>query len=128
VSERPRGDARSAARGDSGAGGASGKPTAKKPAQPAALGTAITDYLRQSGLAERVSQAGVIPEWPQLVGPQVAAVTQPICVTADGTLFVAVATNPWMAELSLMERQLLAAINVVAGRTPVKKIRWQARG
>ena len=80
------------------------------------------------GLAERVSQAGVIPEWPQLVGPQVAAVTQPLCVTADGTLFVAVATNPWMAELSLMERQLLAAINVVPGRTPVKKIRWQARG
>jgi hypothetical protein len=33
-----------------------------------------------------------------------------------------------MAELSLMERQLLAAINVVPGRSPVKKIRWQARG
>ena len=114
-----------------GAGGApAGAPAGAKAGRtkPAALGAAIEEYLRQSGLAERVSQAGVIPEWPQLVGPQVAAVTQPLCVTADGTLFVAVATNPWMAELSLMERQLLAAINVVPGRTPVRKIRWQARG
>jgi len=97
------------------------------PRAPAPIGAVITDYLRQSGLAERVSQAGIVPEWPRLVGPQVAAVTQPLCVTADGTLFVAVATNPWMAELSLMEPQLLAAINVVPGRSPVKKIRWQAR-
>ncbi|MFI5249593.1 MAG: DciA family protein [Gemmatimonadales bacterium] len=119
MSERRRDGARA---GNGAAGASTG------PSRPAALGAAITDYLRQSGLAERVSQAGVIPEWPQLVGPQVAAVTQPLCVTADGTLFVAVATNPWMAELSLMERQLLAVINVVPGRAPVKKIRWQARG
>jgi len=105
-----------------------GRPDTGRAPKPAAIGAVITDYLKQSGLAERVGQAGVIPEWPRLVGPQVAAVTQPLCVTADGTLFVAVATNPWMAELSLMERQLLAAINVVPGRSPVKKIRWQARG
>jgi predicted nucleic acid-binding Zn ribbon protein len=123
VSDRPRGGARAGSESGGKPAGASGGKS-----RPAALGAAITDYLRQSGLAERVSQAAVIPEWPQLVGPQVAAVTQPLCVTADGTLFVAVATNPWMAELSLMERQLLAAINVVPGRTPVKKIRWQARG
>jgi predicted nucleic acid-binding Zn ribbon protein len=104
------------------------KDTTGRAPKAAAIGAVITDYLKQSGLAERVGQAAVIPEWPRLVGPQVAAVTQPLCVTADGTLFVAVATNPWMAELSLMERQLLAAINVVPGRSPVKKIRWQARG
>jgi predicted nucleic acid-binding Zn ribbon protein len=127
VSERRRDGARA---GNGAAGAPSGASPRASPGgtRPAALGAAITDYLRQSGLAERVSQAGVIPEWPQLVGPQVAAVTQPLCVTADGTLFVAVATNPWMAELSLMERQLLAVINVVPGRAPVKKIRWQARG
>jgi predicted nucleic acid-binding Zn ribbon protein len=94
---------------------------------PAPIGTVITDYLRRSGLADRVAQAGLLPEWPRLVGPQVAAVTEPLRITADGTLFVAVATNPWMAELSLMEPQLLAAINVAPGRPPVKKIRWQAK-
>jgi predicted nucleic acid-binding Zn ribbon protein len=96
-------------------------------AKPERVDGVIADYLRATGLAKRVAQAGIIPEWPGLVGPQVAAVTEPLRVTADGTLFVAVATNPWMAELSLLEPQLLAAINVVAGRPPVKRIRWQAK-
>jgi predicted nucleic acid-binding Zn ribbon protein len=30
-----------------------------------------------------------------------------------------------MQELSMMERTLLAKINVVAGREPIKKIRWE---
>ena len=105
-------------------------PRRKEPSlssRPAPVGRVIKDYLRESGLAARVAQAQVIPEWPRLVGPQVAAVTEPLRITADGTLFVAVATNPWMTELSLMEPQLLAAINVVAGRPSVKKLRWQAK-
>lgn len=100
---------------------------AQTKSRPAPVGRVISDYLRDAGLAGRVAQAGVIPEWPRLVGPQVAAVTVPLRITADGTLFVAVATNPWMTELSLMEPQLLAVINVVAGRPAVKKIEWQAR-
>jgi len=96
-------------------------------AAPAPLGAGFSDFFGRSGVWERVAQAGLVPEWPRLVGPQVAAVTEPLRITADGTLFVAVATNPWMAELSLMEPQLLAAINVVPGRPPIKKIRWQAK-
>jgi predicted nucleic acid-binding Zn ribbon protein len=98
----------------------------RRRARPTRVDTVIGDYLRAAGLADRISQAGLIPEWPKLVGPQVAAVTEPLRITADGTLFVAVKTNPWMTELSLMEPQLLTAINVVRGRPPVKKIRWQA--
>jgi predicted nucleic acid-binding Zn ribbon protein len=98
----------------------------RRRARPTRVDAVIGDYLRTAGLADRVSQAGLIPEWPRLVGPQVAAVTEPLRITADGTLFVAVKTNPWMTELSLMEPQLLGAINVVKGRPPVKKIRWQA--
>jgi predicted nucleic acid-binding Zn ribbon protein len=96
-------------------------------AKPERVDGVIADYLRATGLAKRVAQAGVIPEWAGLVGPQVAAVTEPLRVTADGTLFVAVTTNPWMAELSLLEPQLLAAINVVADRPPVRRIRWQVK-
>jgi predicted nucleic acid-binding Zn ribbon protein len=54
-------------------------------------------------------------------------VTEPLRVTANGTLFVAVTSNPWMAELSLLEPRLLAAINRDSSRPPVKRIRWQAR-
>jgi len=95
--------------------------------KPERVDAVIASYLRTSGLARRVTQAGVIPDWARLVGPQVAAVTEPLRVTANGTLFVAVSSNPWMAELSLLEPQLLAAINRQEGRPAVKKIRWEAK-
>ncbi len=93
------------------------------------IGDVLADYLRTSGLAERVEQAGVIPEWPRLVGREIAAVTVPLLVTADGTLFVGVASNPWMTELSLMEPQLLASLNGAnVDRPPIVRIRYQIRG
>ena len=95
--------------------------------RPQAIGDVLSGVLAQSGLAGRIEQAGIIPEWPSLVGKQIAAVTNPLHITADGTLFVAVKTNAWMTELSLMEPELLRSLNAKAGRAPVKKIRWQIR-
>ena len=95
--------------------------------KPTALGDVLAGLLKNSGLAERVEQAGLIPEWPALVGAQIAAVTEPASITADGTMFVAVTTNAWMNELSLMEPELLRALNSKPGRTPVKRIRWLLR-
>ena len=67
----------------------------------------------------------MIPEWPTLVGAQISAVTEPLSVTADGVLFVAVRTHAWMSELSLLEPELLASLNRGSTRPPVRKIRWQ---
>ena len=100
----------------------------KRRSDPEPLSQALASYLASSGLAARVEQAAVIPEWARLVGPQIAAVTDPLLITADGTLFVAVASSPWMAELSLMERQLLAALNRIPGRAAVTRIRYRIRG
>jgi predicted nucleic acid-binding Zn ribbon protein len=97
----------------------------EKKRKPEALGNVLGAFLKTSKLEERVEAAQVIPEWESLVGKQIATVTQPISVTRDGTLFVAVKTNGWMTELSLMEPQLLRALNAKAGRTRVKKIRLQ---
>ena len=95
--------------------------------KPSVLGDVLAGVLRQSGIAERVEQAGLIPEWPSLVGAQIAAVTEPTSISADGTMFVMVTTNAWMNELSLMEPELLRALNAKPGRTPVKRIRWLLR-
>jgi predicted nucleic acid-binding Zn ribbon protein len=95
--------------------------------KPSAIGDVLAGLLKQSGLAERIEQAGLIPEWPALVGSQIAAVTEPMSITADGTMFVNVTTNAWMNELSLMEPELLRALNAKDGRTPVKRIRWLLR-
>jgi predicted nucleic acid-binding Zn ribbon protein len=95
--------------------------------KPAAIGDVLSGVLKESGLAERIEQAGLIPEWPGLVGAQIAAVTEPMSIAADGTMFVNVTTNAWMNELSLMEPELLRALNAKEGRTPVKRIRWLLR-
>ena len=92
--------------------------------KPSTVGDVLAGVLRESGIAERVEQARLIPEWPALVGAQIAAVTEPTSITADGTMFVRVTTNAWMNELSLMEPELLRALNSTAGRAPVKRIRW----
>lgn len=98
-----------------------------KPKKPQVIGDLLGTVLKQAGVAERVEQAQIIPEWPTLVGPQIAAVTSPQSITADGTLFVAVATNGWMTELSLMEPELLRSLNAKPGRAAVRKIRWLLR-
>jgi predicted nucleic acid-binding Zn ribbon protein len=92
--------------------------------KPSTLSDVLAGVLRDSGIAERVEQARLIPEWPALVGTQIAAVTEPTSIAADGTMFVRVTTNAWMNELSLMEPELLRALNATPRRAPVKKIRW----
>ena len=96
----------------------------RKKRKPEPIGNLVANWLGESGLAERVEQAAVIPEWPQLVGAQIAAVTTPKSITVNGTLFVAVKTNAWMNELSLLEPELLRSLNATSGRTPVRRIRW----
>jgi predicted nucleic acid-binding Zn ribbon protein len=91
---------------------------------PAPISDAISSFLKSAGLAKRVDQAGIIPEWPALVGPQIAAVTEPRSIAEDGTLFVGVRSNAWMTELGLMEPQLLRALNAGSGRERIVRIRW----
>ena len=99
--------------------------TEKKRKKPSALGDVMKSVLADTRIGDRIRQAGVIPEWPELVGPQIARVTEPLSVTPQGTLFVAVQTNAWMTELSLLEPELLKKLNVKTGRLSIKKIRWQ---
>ena len=98
---------------------------AKKPLST--LADVLAGVLAQSGVAARIEQAGIIPEWSALVGVQIAGVTEPQSIAADGTMFVSVTTNAWMNELSLMEPELLRALNAKEGRAPVRRIRWLLR-
>jgi predicted nucleic acid-binding Zn ribbon protein len=99
----------------------------RKNRRPTPIGDVVTGWLGESGLAKRVDQAAAIPEWPRLVGPQIAAVTSPQSITSNGTLFVKVTTNAWMTELSLLEPELLRSLNAKPERTPIKRIRWLLR-
>jgi predicted nucleic acid-binding Zn ribbon protein len=96
---------------------------AKPKGRLASAGEAIDRFLARAGLAKRVAQAGVIAEWPDLVGAQIAAVTRADSVTQDGILRVMVATAAWANELSLMTPRILAQLN--RGRVGrIREVRW----
>jgi predicted nucleic acid-binding Zn ribbon protein len=88
------------------------------------LADTLSRYLRASGIGDRVKQGEVIGLWPELVGPEVAAVTRAISVSEDGTLFAVARNHAWMHELTMMEADLLQSINRVTGNRPIVKIRW----
>lgn len=96
----------------------------RKKKRPETLSSIIDGVLGDRGLTDRVKQAAVIPEWSRLVGAQIAAVTTPESITANGTLFVRVTTNAWMNELSLLEPELLRSLNASRDCAPVRRIRW----
>ncbi len=91
------------------------------------LGDVLSSVLKNAGLTERVAQAGVIQEWAGIVGPQIAAIADPIMLQTDGTLVVAVKTHAWMTELSLLEPELMRQINANKKRPPVTGLRWTLR-
>jgi predicted nucleic acid-binding Zn ribbon protein len=98
------------------------------PKKPEKMSDVLASFLAKSKEGLRVDQARVVPQWPALVGAQISAVTEPIMITRDGTLFVAVKTSSWMSELSLMEPQLLVAINADRKTGKVARIHWRLMG
>jgi predicted nucleic acid-binding Zn ribbon protein len=87
------------------------KPTAS---QPQLVGELVGKYLARSGLDAKLEAASVLPQWPELVGPQISAVTNPQRVS-EGVLIVAVRSSAWIMELNMMKMELMKRIN--AGRT-----------
>jgi len=92
---------------------------------PTRLSDALTEWVRRAGLVRRMDLARSVEEWPERVGPQIAAVTRPESVSPDGLLRVRVASAAWATELSLMTPRILARLN--AGRAGrIREIRWIA--
>lgn len=89
------------------------------------LGEALDKYFERQGMVGRIKQASVIPEWAELVGPQIAAVTCPHEVLRDGTLVVGVASAAWMQELQMMSPQILRQLGKRGKR--IRRILWRAQ-
>ncbi len=87
----------------------------KKKEGPKQVREALQKYLDKAGIAQKIEAASVVPEWPQLVGDGIAAVTTPLRVS-NGVLFVGVRSSAWLAELKLMEREILKKLNVSSTR------------
>ena len=97
----------------------------RKKSRPTPLGEVMPEVLGKSGLAARLEQAAVIVQWSAIVGREIAKVTEPISIDRKGVLTVAVTSNAWMTELSMMAPELLREINEKAGSRKVVQIRWR---
>jgi predicted nucleic acid-binding Zn ribbon protein len=88
------------------------------------LGDALDKYLARRGIKRRIEDASVVPEWAELVGPQIAEVTTPHEVRQDGTLVVGVASAAWMQELQLMEPMIVKQLRERGKK--IRRVYWTA--
>ena len=95
----------------------------KKKEGPKQVREALQKYLDKAGISEKIEAASVVPEWPKLVGEGIAAVTTPLRVT-NGVLVVGVRSSAWLAELKLMEREILKQLNAERGKGKITAIRF----
>jgi len=95
----------------------------RRRAGPTPLGEALGEFLKESGLAERIEEAAIVPEWDERVGEAIARVTRPTRV-AQGTLFVAVRSSPWLMELNMMKGEIIRRLNAGRGRGRIEEIRF----
>lgn len=95
----------------------------KKKEGPKHVRETLQKYLEKAGMSEKIEAASVVPEWTQLVGDGIAAVTTPLRVS-NGVLFVAVRSSAWLSELKLMEREILRKVNAERGRGRIAAIRF----
>lgn len=96
-------------------------PQARTAAAPTLVADIVGSLLRKRGLTAKVEAASVVPEWGELMGPQITAVTRPLRVS-DGVLFVAVTSSPWMMELNLMKADLMRRINAGKREGRIKQL------
>jgi len=99
--------------------------TERKRGKPTRLSELLPGVLDESGLKARLEQAVVITDWASIVGKDIAKVAQPISISRQGVLTVAVTNAAWMTELAMMELELLRVINEKSGRAKVDRIRWR---
>ncbi len=82
----------------------------------------LTEYFGRHGLVRRISQASIVNDWAELVGEQVARVSEPDSVDKSGTLRVRVESAAWLQELQLMSPTIIKDLAVRGKR--IKRIHW----
>lgn len=92
------------------------------PTAPLPVGVLVPQLTRPAFRKRSPAGAQVMADWPQIVGPALAAVTSPLRLTA-GTLTLACAA-PVAMELQHMAPELISRINGHLGRGTVERLRF----
>ncbi|HWC35562.1 MAG TPA: DciA family protein [Mycobacteriales bacterium] len=89
---------------------------------PARLGDAVHDLVRDRSWERTLTAAGLLPRWADIVGADIAAHCRPERLT-DGELTCVAESTAWATQLRLLNRQLLARIAAEVGDGVVTRLR-----
>jgi predicted nucleic acid-binding Zn ribbon protein len=89
---------------------------------PQPLDAAVGGLLSARGWRQRVAVGAVFGDWPQIVGPQLAAHTRPDGFDS-GELTVTADSDAWAAQVRLMAPQLVKRLAEELGHGTVTRIR-----
>ncbi len=92
---------------------------------PRPLGALVPALTRPAFRRKSPAAAQIMADWPALVGPAIAAVSQPLRLT-QGTLTLA-CSGPVAMEMQHLAPQLAARINAALGRVAVERFRFVQR-
>jgi hypothetical protein len=92
---------------------------------PRPLGALVPALTRPAFKRKSPAGAQIMADWPALVGPALAAVSQPVRLSS-GTLTLA-CSGPVAMELQHLAPQLAGRINAALGRVAVERFRFVQR-
>ena len=92
-----------------------------QPTRPVRVDAVLSELLEKHGVQEQVRRMEVLELWPELVGEQLAKVTNAKGVD-DATLFVEVRSSAWLMELNMMKGDFLARVNERLDDVPLERI------
>ena len=81
----------------------------------------IDEYLKNSGLIEKLRKARVLNHWEELMGKTVAKRTKSIYIR-NKTLFVCLSSSVLRNELLMMRQEIIDAVNKYAGEAIIDNI------
>ncbi|OQX87098.1 hypothetical protein B6D60_04710 [candidate division KSB1 bacterium 4484_87] len=87
------------------------------------IGDALAKLLSQLGLEKEVQRSQLLVDWPEVVGEQIAKVTEAERIE-DRILFIKVKHSVWRNELYFRKADLIKKLNKHAGQNLVKDIRF----
>jgi predicted nucleic acid-binding Zn ribbon protein len=85
------------------------------------LGEALQDYIREMNIGDKLSEAGVINSWEEIVGKAISSRTSRIYFK-DHVLFVHLNSSVVRNELLMLREALKEKLNEKAGSEVIKDI------
>jgi predicted nucleic acid-binding Zn ribbon protein len=95
-----------------------------KEQMPKSIDLVLDALIAQLGIKQKLDQYGIIPLWPEIVGAQIAKVTD-VERIENGVLFIHVTNAPWRSELTFRRKEILTKIQQMMHSDVIKEIRFR---